>query len=124
MKEKVSVLVLDDFIVYGTSAEATAENIFITTGIRPSILSLKRKQRLKPFLYGNLENCEELIDSEVPKFTTDNSYKILSLLKPIDLEYTILSIPVDGGEIMGNWAGFLKRSKVYLQRKGALMCMT
>lgn len=119
VKEKVSVLVLDDFIVYGTSAEATAENIFITTGIRPSILSLKRKQRLKPFLYGNLENCEELIDPEVPKFTTDNSYKILSLLKPIDLEYTILSIPVDGGEIMGNWAGFLEKVKsIFTEERG------
>lgn len=111
--EKTNVIVLDDFIVYGASSELVAESVYYITGKRPVVLALGHKEKPleSTFACANLSNYRRVIEPKLlSNFTTTNSYRILSLNKPLDMEYTILSVKVDKN-ILEDLHGFVENVK-------------
>ncbi len=96
------VIIVDDFIVFGDTVETVAQNVFALTGIRPKIIAIAAYDSIyKSFLWGELvyplPGSSDIIGKEdIPAYTARNSWKILSLKKPIDLEHTILKVGYEG----------------------------
>lgn len=89
------VIILDDLIMYGDTVETISENVYYLTGIRSKIISMAASKDISyDFMWGKVlfpyENSSNILtDSELAPFTIKNSWDILSLDGPIDLEYPI-----------------------------------
>lgn len=118
-KEDTEVVILDDMIVYGDTVETVYENVLCYTGIRAKIiamaasdrfrLSLLKKNVVHPNL-SQLPNPDVLSDSVIPAFTARNSWNIVSLCHPIDLEHTILRVRIKNTGDVIQFAKTMKKS--------------
>ena len=87
------IMILDDMIVYGVTAEIVSESVYYACGIMPEIQAICKTKFAKNFPFNSgREIIPEINDKEIPAFTTNNAHKILSLNSPIDLEHTIESM--------------------------------
>lgn len=101
--ETTEVIILDDLIVFGDTVETVYENVFSFTGIKAKIIAMAASNRFrmsllkKNVVYPKLsdESCPDILPRElIPAFTARNSWDIVSLCHPIDLEHTILRIKI------------------------------
>lgn len=99
-----TVCVVDDFMVFGDTVETVSENVYFLTGIKPEIIAIGASDQanFRPmgghlfFPNPNSDNTEErkcVIKAKLMSaFTARNSYNIISLKEPIDLEHTIFEM--------------------------------
>lgn len=115
------VIVLDDFMVYGDSVEQVSECVYYVTGKYPTVFVLGYKLDSNDYKDPPVVACAKTTPYKHPirlemasAFTTDNASRILRLNKPIDLEYTILSVKAAqnnengfiGKKILDSWENF------------------
>lgn len=96
------IIILDDLIVMGDTVDTISEQAYYITGIRPYIIAIGATEKaVRTPRYGNLvfpiNHADNTIrnlleDSLIPAFTARNSWNIIKLKKPIDLEFTILKV--------------------------------
>lgn len=106
-EQDTDVFVIDDFIVYGDSVETISDNVYYLSGIKPQIIAIGASDQTNFTPTGGVivfpnpdsKDSEEkkcIITSElVPAFTARNSWNIISLKEPIDLEHTIFEMDLD-----------------------------
>lgn len=96
--EDTTVIIVDDFIVFGDTVETVAQNSLALLGSKPTIIALAASESVYGvFSWGNLLYPERdsksiIAKDEIPAYTARNSWCILSLRRPIDLEHTILKV--------------------------------
>lgn len=99
-----SVVVIDDFMVYGNSVELVTENIFYQTGIKPYVLALGRSTNEMAFPFATkLLDCAAFTEEKIPEFVTRNARRILWLNRSIDMEYTILKCSLQQNEVKADF---------------------
>lgn len=100
-EKNTEVIILDDLIMYGDTVETVSENVYYLTGIQSKIISMAAsKDTSFDFMWGNVlfpynHSSNILKDYQIAPFTTKNSWDILSLNGPIDLEFPIFYADVD-----------------------------
>lgn len=104
-KNDYRVFVFDDAIYYGTTLENVASNIKWMIDDKIKIDAIVKKENIKRrFMYSDEPDKEREIDSSfIPYYTSANSENIISLKKPLDMEYPILTIEREGiGALLKN----------------------
>lgn len=92
------VYVFDDAIYYGSTLENVASNINWLTNEKIQIDAIVKKENIKRrFIYSiEPEDGREIETSFIPFYTSANSERIISLRKPLDMEYPIFTIEKEG----------------------------
>ncbi len=108
-KEDTEVIIVDDLMVYGDTVETVAENVYHLTGIRPKVIAIGAYREANfaalwsdivfPNPKSDLEEERKCVigKEQIPAFTARNSWNIVSLKKPIDLEHTIFEVNLPEG---------------------------
>lgn len=107
------IKIIDDALYFGSTIDNVTQNIAWCTGKEKiEVYPILRANANKKLFYAKFEDSfKEINELDLPYFTTLTVKNILSLGKPMDVEYPILTFKREVSQEMGssdNWTGLLK----------------